>query len=86
MADPKPSPPTACFASQGAIAVPAQAFVSVLFDADPKGAGERAAQPDSFVDLNLAQIVDALTSGRDEYDLKPFLHVPLTDPDAVRYR
>lgn len=46
----------------------------------------QADAPEFFVDLNLDQIVDAVTAGRAEYDLKPFFHVSLHDADAVRFR
>lgn len=63
-----------------------QAFVSVLFDAEPRDGGQKAEQPDFFVDLNLDQVVGAITAGRAAYKLEPFLHATLTDPDAVVYR
>jgi DNA mismatch repair protein MutS len=42
--------------------------------------------PDFFTDLNLDQIVDSMTTGRDEYSLKPFFYTPLTDVQTVNYR
>jgi DNA mismatch repair protein MutS len=42
--------------------------------------------PACFGDLNLDRVVDAIASGRDEYDLKPFFYTPLTAVDAVEYR
>ena len=42
--------------------------------------------PDFFVDLNLDQIINAITSGKDEYNLKPFYYTSLSDFDAIRYR
>lgn len=42
--------------------------------------------PDFFVDLNLNQIVDKITAGREEYNLKPFFYHPLKEMDAVMYR
>jgi len=58
-------------------------FASVLFPAD----GEPAAgEPAFFGDLNLNQVVTAITAGKDVYDLAPFFHTPLHSVAAVRYR
>ncbi len=62
-------------------------FRSILFQgADaPTAIGERDA-PECFADLNLDQVVDAITTGREEYDLKPFFCAPLTAVEAIDYR
>ncbi len=69
----RPSPPVA-----------ARRFHSILF-------GEREVElppeePACFADLNLDQVVEAVVAGRDEYELRPFFHAPLRDPQAVEYR
>lgn len=61
--------------------------LSVLFDGpvDAKRIDEQAA-PAFFVDLNLDQVVDAVTLGRAEYDLKPFFYAPLGSVASIAYR
>lgn len=59
---------------------------SILFR-DPARAGDiDQAPPACFRDLNLDQLVAAITRRRDEYDLAPFFHTRLTDVDAIAYR
>ncbi|MDA8088090.1 MAG: hypothetical protein M0Z75_15505 [Nitrospiraceae bacterium] len=62
-------------------------FNSILF----KKAGESIRKetleaPACFVDLNLDQIMEAVTEGRQEYNLKPFFYTPLGDVDSIAYR
>ena len=47
---------------------------------------ERLAAPDFFVDLNLDQIIAAITAGKEEYNLKPFFYTSLRDVDAITFR
>lgn len=62
-------------------------FRSILFErvAHPEG-GQSIEQPECFRDLNLDQIVDAITAGREEYTLKPFFYIRLTDLAEIAYR
>jgi DNA mismatch repair protein MutS len=63
-------------------------FRSILFersDAGDRGEMPRG-MPAFFRDLNLDQIVNAITDGREEYDLKPFFYARLTDLAAIAYR
>jgi DNA mismatch repair protein MutS len=62
-------------------------YRSIVFDTpDGSAAVDGRAQPAFFADLNLDQIVAAVTAGRDEYALEPYFWAPLRDPEAVRYR
>jgi DNA mismatch repair protein MutS len=62
-------------------------FHSILF-AKPKDGTqqETLAAPAFFVDLNLDQVIDAITNGKEVYRLQPFFYVPLHDSDAIIYR
>jgi len=61
-------------------------FKSILYDKDNTAGTEAAKAPDFFSDLNLDQIVDAITAGRDEYNLKPVFYSPLRDTGTIVYR
>lgn len=62
-------------------------FQSILFgDMSGRPACAPAAAPEFFADLNLDQIVAAITAGKEEYDLTPFFHAPLGDGDAIAFR
>ncbi len=63
------------------------AFMSILL-ASPAAENVLSGvhEPGYFQDLNLDQIVAALTSGRKEYDLAEFFYQPLTSVAAILYR
>jgi DNA mismatch repair protein MutS len=61
------------------------AFVSILFDHDGIDVAS-AQEPSFFADLNLDQVVEAITAGREEYDLTQFFYAPLHSVAAVEYR
>ncbi len=62
-------------------------FGSILFNKIDESTREKTAKvPACFVDLNLNQIIDAVTANRESYNLKPFFYTPLHDEDAIRYR
>jgi len=42
--------------------------------------------PGFFADVNLDQIIDAVTQGRETYDLKPDFRTPLRSLEEIRYR
>jgi DNA mismatch repair protein MutS len=62
-------------------------FQSILF---PHGASvaeiDACREPEFFLDLNLDQVVASATTGRDEYNLKPFFYAPASDIATVHYR
>lgn len=61
-------------------------FHSILF---PRGKGdveEQDAGPGFFCDLNLDQIVAAITAGKKEYDLAGFFRMPLSEVDDINFR
>ena len=62
-------------------------FKSILYenDADCAKNAPREA-PEYFRDLNLDQIVDAITASKQDYDLKPFFHDSLKTTGAIHYR
>jgi hypothetical protein len=43
-------------------------------------------EPAFFIDLNLDQIINTITAGKQDYDLKPFFHTSLMSIDAIYYR
>lgn len=60
---------------------------SILFDADDDRLDAlSAAAPTFFIDLNLDQIIDAVTASRAEYDLKPFFYFSLNRAESIQYR
>ncbi|MBS0222523.1 MAG: DNA mismatch repair protein MutS [Proteobacteria bacterium] len=62
-------------------------FGSILFARIQERANADVAQaPPFFIDLNLDQVVDAITLGKDEYNLKPLYRTSLTDVDSILYR
>lgn len=65
---------------------PAQ-FSGILFDeANGDAQRETSAPPECFADLFLGQIVDSITAGKQEYNLKPFFHTALHHIASVEYR
>lgn len=61
-------------------------FQSMLFPVGTSISPETQDMPACFHDLNLDQLVEALTKDRQAYNLKPFLSAPLQDLDAITYR
>ncbi len=62
-------------------------FHSILFDGPAHGADTlQREQPSFFTDLNLDQVIGAITRGRGEYDLTPFFYTALRSVGAVAYR
>ena len=59
---------------------------SILFSDTATPAESDWGKPEYFDDLNLDEVVESITSGRDEYNLKPFFYKRLTTRDAIVYR
>ena len=62
-------------------------YCSILFkETDYKIRFEILEPPVFFVDLNLDQIINTVTAGREAYNLKPFFYTTLNKVDAIIYR
>jgi DNA mismatch repair ATPase MutS len=62
-------------------------FHSILFEKNEGSVKKEAIEtPTFFVDLNLDQIIDGITEGRDEYRLRPFFCSSLKSIDEIKYR
>lgn len=62
-------------------------FRSILFgELDPPEDLEKLKAPEFFSDLNIDQIVESVTAGRDEYNLKPFFYIALDHIETIEYR
>jgi DNA mismatch repair protein MutS len=62
-------------------------FHSILSEGTADGITPETLQaPSFFPDLNLDQIIDIITTGKEQYNLKPFFHTSLTDTRTIHYR
>jgi len=61
-------------------------FLSILFKNEDDIKRQGVEQLAFFRDLNLNQIVEAVTAGKQEYNLKPFFTTPLRDVETICYR
>jgi len=62
-------------------------FESILSERPSTGPVARNPEaPDFFADLNLDQVLAAMTKGREQYNLAPFFCAPLHEANAVAYR
>ena len=63
------------------------AFHSMLYDGTEGSMGQETPDaPPFFADLNLDQVIDAVTASKQEYDLKPFFFTCLRDAGTIQYR
>jgi len=60
-------------------------FTSILFH-DGRRTHDTLAPPEYFPDLNCDQIVDAITAGKEDYNLKPFFYECVKSIPAIDYR
>jgi DNA mismatch repair protein MutS len=62
-------------------------FYSILFPgAEDPHAKEVADAPEFFKDMNLHQVIDRITAGKDIYNLKPLFHAYKPDTEVIAYR
>lgn len=62
-------------------------FQSILFENnEDRFEAENAEMPEFFVDLNLDQVIAAITLGKKEYNLEPFFYTTLKQVRAIQYR
>jgi hypothetical protein len=62
-------------------------FRSILFDdSEIRSDIDSREAPEYFTDLNLDQIIESMTAGRNDYNLKPFFYAPLSHVEAINYR
>ncbi|MFI5258911.1 MAG: DNA mismatch repair protein MutS [Candidatus Limnocylindrales bacterium] len=61
-------------------------FRSVLFEGDQLAQASGWDKTDVFADLNLDQVIDKATPGRDEKDLRELFAEPQAQADTIRYR
>jgi DNA mismatch repair protein MutS len=62
-------------------------FNSILYKiVEDHSQKESIEPPDFFGDLNLDQIIDAITKNKQQYDLTPFFFTNLHDKEAIQYR
>ena len=63
-------------------------FQSILFGNNSAYAEKEAdaSEPLFFKDLNLDQVIKAITSGKTEYNLEPFFYIPLNSANDIIYR
>ncbi|MGC8494396.1 MAG: MutS-related protein [Syntrophobacteraceae bacterium] len=60
---------------------------SILFGGTVRFAREETFdEPRFFADLNLGRVIEAVTAGREEYNLKPFFYTLLKDINSIAYR
>lgn len=65
----------------------ATTFQSILFARPEQRTGvDELHAPAFFRDLNLDQVVDSITAGREDYRLEAFFYALLDDVDAIAYR
>jgi DNA mismatch repair protein MutS len=62
-------------------------FQSILFPSSEDRLSKETLQvPDFSLDLNLNQIIDAITASKEDYNLQPFFYTSLPDVHIVYYR
>jgi len=63
-----------------------EVFRSVLFDGDPGVEASGWDKTDVYADLNLDQVINTATLGRDAHDIRTLFAEPQAEADTIRYR
>jgi DNA mismatch repair protein MutS len=71
----------------GRLEIVSMTFYSILFPgAEDPQSKEVTEVPSFFKDMNLNQVIDAITAGKEAYNLKPLFYTCLPDIEVIGYR
>ena len=61
-------------------------FHSILYETEKNIIDDKLEAPGFFKDLNLGQVIDSITEGKKDYNLKPFFYSCFNDKRTIEYR